>query len=268
MRWRVGPLVALNVLLSWQAVAEGAEGVSTAQKAAQVSQSALGQALPDLAFTRIDGRMVKLSEYRGKPLLVTLVYTSCVDVCPTLIENLYPAVAEARRTLGPDSFSVITVGFDVGKDTPQRMRAFASAHGADLPNWAFLSADEENLDRLARSVGFAYYGRAGTWDHLAQVSVIDADGRLRQQIYGAVFEPPLIVEPLKSLVFGRDLPLASLGSLIDRVKFFCTVYDPSSGRYYFNYSLFLNIAIGFLCFGRVLGMLMQEWRRGSGSRPS
>jgi len=76
---------------------------------------------------------------------------------------------------------------------------------------------------------------------------------------------PLIVEPLKNLVLGRELPLSSLDRLIDRVKFFCTVYDPYSGRYYFNYSLFMSIAIGIACFGLVLAVLVREWRRASAS---
>jgi protein SCO1/2 len=50
--------------------------------------------------------------------------------------------------------------------------------------------------------------------------------------------------------------------LINRVRFFCTVYDPSSGRYYFNYSLFMGIAIGIVCFGFALIVLIREWRKG------
>jgi len=265
MRWINAASVLVAALLYGWAVAAVADEPSIAQRALNLSRAAEGQVLPDISLTRIDGQTVRLADYRGKPLLVTLVYTSCVDVCPTLIESLHPAVIEARRALGPDSFSVISVGFDVGRDTPERLRSFARAHGVDVPNWSFLSADADNLDSLARSVGFAYYARAGSWDHLAQVSVIDAQGRVRQQIYGAVFEPPLIVEPLKNLVLGRELPLSSLDRLIDRVKFFCTVYDPYSGRYYFNYSLFMSIAIGIACFGLVLAVLVREWRRASAS---
>ncbi|RME98806.1 MAG: SCO family protein, partial [Alphaproteobacteria bacterium] len=197
----------------------------------------------------------------GKPLLVTLVYTSCADVCPTLIESLYPAVKEAQSALGQDSFSVITVGFDVRNDTPERMRLLARERGVDLPNWHFLAADRDNLDALARAVGFAIYARPGGYDHIAQVSLIDRDGKLYQQVYGAVFEPPVIIEPLKDLVFGRYRPVASLQNVIDRIKLFCTVYDPASGRYYFDYSLFAGIAIGLLCLGLILAFIVREWRR-------
>ncbi len=236
-----------------------------AETAIAFSQSALGQTLPNLTFTDSDGKLVTLREYRGKPLLVTLVYTSCADVCPTLIASLYPAVKAAMQSLGPDSFSVISVGFDLKHDTPSRLRAFARTHGIDLPNWRFLAADEASLDALSKAVGFGIYSRTGGFDHLAQMSVIDADGRLYQQVYGAIFEPPLIVEPLKNLVFGRGEPMNSLDRLIDRIRYFCTVYDPGSRRYYFNYSLFISIAIGVASFAVILIVLLREWRRSAAS---
>lgn len=238
-----------------------AQAASNAEDAIVLSQAALGQQLPDVTFTDTEGRAVRLSDYRGKPLLVSLIYTGCADVCPTMIESLYPAVKVAREALGGDSFAVITVGFDTRNDTPTRLRSFARTRGIDLPNWAFLATDEENLDSLARAVGFGIYSRAGGFDHLAQISLVDAQGRVSQQIYGAVFEPPIVVDPLKALVFGRSEPLRSLDVLIDRIRYFCTVYDPNSGRYYFNYSLFISIGIGLASFSLIVVALIREWRR-------
>ena len=106
-----------------------ASNTERAAKALLLGQAALGSDLPDIALTDSAGNHLQLSQFRGKPLLLTLVYTSCADVCPTLIETLYPAVKEARAGLGEDSFSVLTVGFDVRNDTPERMRLMASARG-------------------------------------------------------------------------------------------------------------------------------------------
>ena len=266
MKLALAVLVLLGLALP-QSVSAGEP--SRASLALETSSAAIGRVLPDMEFTQSNGARVRIADSRGKPLIVTLVYTSCVDVCPTLIESLLPAVSEARKAFGADSFSVVTIGFDTAKDTPERMRMFGAARGVNLANWHFLSADQDNLDRLAQAVGFGIYARAGSWDHLAQVTLVDAQGRVRQQVYGAIFEPPLVVEPLKYLLLGRDLPLNSIERLIDRVKFFCTVYDASSGRYYFNYSLFLSIAIGTACFTIVLILLIREWRRGRGGvRPT
>ena len=132
--------------------------------------------------------------------------------------------------------------------------------GIDLPNWLFLSGDQGAIDRLADAVGFTITPSAGGFDHSAQVSVIDADGRVYQQIRGGVFNPPAVVEPLKDLMFGQRRTLASLEGITERIKLFCTVYNPNTGRYYFNYSLFIGLGIGIACLLLVLIWLVREFR--------
>ena len=255
------PLAALALAVLWAAPA-AADKDASAKLAVETSQAAIGSMLPDLAFTRSDGARINLSAYRGRPLLVSLVYTGCADVCPALIENLAPAVEVARDALGHDSFSVVTVGFDTRNDTPARMRSFARQHGATLPNWDFLAADAATLDALVAATGFSFYPSAGGFDHMAQVTVVGADGVIYQHVYGGVFEPPAIVEPLKDLVFGRSRPLLSAAGLLDRVRFYCTIYNPNTGRYYFNYSLIIGILIGVVCIVGGGGVLIREFRRG------
>jgi protein SCO1/2 len=225
------------------------------------SRAAIGRRVDGLRFVESSGATLTLDRYRGRPLLVNLVYTACSDVCPTVVQNLYPAVEIAREALGAEAFSVITVGFDPRHDTPERMRSFARQQGVDFSNWHFLSGDRATIDALAEAVGFTFYPSAAGFDHLAQVSVIDADGRVYQQVYGGIFEPPAIVEPLKDLVFGRGRSIWSSKGLLDRVKLFCTIYDPRTGRYYFSYSLFIGIAVGGTGLAGFGIFLLREWCR-------
>lgn len=234
---------------------------SPADDAAATSEDAIGGMVPDLRFTGTDGQTVSLATLRGKPVLLTLIYTGCADVCPAVIESLAPAVTVGEEALGKGSFSVVTVGFDTRNDTPQRMRSFAREHGAGGDNWHFLSADSKTLDELTAAVGFSYFSSAGGFDHMAQVTVIDKNGKVYRQVYGGAFDPPQIVEPLKELIFGREKPFLSVAGILDRVKLFCTVYNPSTGRYYFNYSLFVSIFIGLVSLGLVLFVLVRETRK-------
>lgn len=244
--------------------AHAADRADRVDEALAKSRAAQGQFLPDLTLTDVNGGKVRLAEFRGRPLLVTLVYTGCADICPTLIANLYPAVEVAQETFGADAFSLITVGFDAKQDTPAQMRSLSRQHGIDLPNWHFLAGDRKTIDALAQTVGFAFFSRAGGFDHLAQVSIVDGKGALYRQVYGASFGTPHLVEPLKNLIFGREAPLTSWESVIDRIKLYCTTYDPNTGRYYFNYSLFIGIGIGLACLTLVFLVLVREWRRPAG----
>lgn len=232
------------------------------EAAFEAARSALGQEVPALSFTASDGRRIDLADLRGRPLLVSLVYTGCADVCPALIENLGPAVKVAQDALGVDSFATVTIGFDIRNDTPARLASYARQHGATLPNWMFLSADQPTLDLLVEAVGFEFFPSAGGFEHMAMVSVIDSDGRLYRQVYGGMFEPPSIVEPLKELVLEQRRPLTSFGGLMDRIRAFCTVYSPNARRYYFSYSLFIGMAIGLGSLLLILTWLVREALRG------
>jgi protein SCO1/2 len=232
-----------------------------ADNAFRRSEAAIGGTISDLSFRSIDGTEVGLKSLRGRPVLLTLIYTGCTDVCPAIIESLAPAVDAGKEALGEDSFSVVTIGFDTRNDTPDRMRSFARQHKAGGGNWYFLSSDRKTLDILAEAVGFTFSPSAGGFDHMAQVTVLDKHGKIYRQVYGGSFTPPQIVEPLKELVFGREKPFFSFGGMVDRVKLFCTVYNPNTGRYYFNYSLFASIFIGVGCLLAVLYVLVKETRK-------
>ena len=90
------------------------------------------------------------------------------------------------------------------------------------------------------------------------MTIIDRDGVVYSQAYGVNFELPWLVEPLKQLVFNRPESNGHLvASLVDRVRLFCTVYNPASGRYEIDNSLFIQIAIGFII---VLSVALYLWR--------
>jgi protein SCO1 len=230
--------------------------------ALRYSQAAIGRQVGDLSFTNSLNRKVTLADYRGKPLVVSLIYTGCADICPVVSETLADAVEVAREAIGDDSFRVVTVGFDARHDTPARMRAFARSHGLDMANWEFLSTDGDTVDRLAEDIGFVFFPSPKGFDHMSQTTVLDSEGRVYRQIYGASFETPLLVEPLKQLVFGGRIDMQSWDGIVNRVRLFCTIYDPATGRYRFDYSIFISMVMGSLTLGAIGFILVRAWLRG------
>ncbi|MBF0159816.1 MAG: SCO family protein, partial [Magnetococcales bacterium] len=83
------------------------------------------------------------------------------------------------------------------------------------------------------------------YDHLVQATLVDGDGRISQQVYGEVFDTQLLVEPLKALLMGQPLPqLSWLERVSRRLRLICTTYDPRQDRYRFDYSIFIETAVG------------------------
>lgn len=231
------------------------------------SQAAVGADLADLTLTMRDGRALHLADLQGKPLVISMIFTSCYHVCPAITRHLATAVEDARAVLGEDSFAVATIGFDTANDSRDAMRTFAARQSIGEPEWYFLSADEETMRTLVENIGFTYFPSPRGFDHINQVTVVDQDGVIYQQVYGAAFELPWLVEPLKDLVFGRPRSAAHfMSGFADRVRLFCTVYDPRTGKYRFDYSLFVQIAVGAtVVLGVLAWLLIEARRRRSGS---
>ncbi len=232
------------------------EAVAAASRAAIGSRPAATH-----AFTDSSGRRLTLGELRGKPLVVSFVYTGCSQVCPTTTRFLARAVREARGVVGKDAFEVVSIGFNIPSDNPMSMRVFAREQGVSDPRWRFLTPDPGGPQALARDFGFAYQAAAGGFEHLTQVTVLDAAGRVHAQVNGESFELPMLVQPLRELVLGEPVAARTLSAVADRVRLLCTVYDPLSGKYRLDYALFIELGVGVFVLGLTLAFLLRERRR-------
>ncbi|MDH5485419.1 MAG: SCO family protein [Gammaproteobacteria bacterium] len=241
--------------------------VATIQKfqhksALQASQAAIDQTLSDFRFTNENGISVSMAELRGKPLIISMVYTSCYKICPMTIRHLAKVVNKARDVMGADSFSVAIIGFDTQYDNPQAMKHFAKQQGIENDNWQILSADPDTITQLSKELGFAFYTSPNGFDHVVQATVVDAQGKVYQQVYGEVFDTQLLVEPLLDLVLGRPKPDQTLlAGLLDKVRFFCTTYDPNTDSYHFDYSIFIGMFIGAVILLLTGSFIVRELRR-------
>jgi len=225
------------------------------------SQAAIGRSIGDYTLQGRDGKRVRLADYRGKPLLVSFVYTGCFQVCPATTKFLGRAVEEAQRVLSTTAFRVVTVGFNLPFDTPEAMREFQQRQGIDRPNWEFLAADATTVDGLARDVGFVWVPTAAGFDHLTQVTILDGRGRVFAQVYGDAFDIPMLVAPLRELVAGTPAPAQDLAGFLERVRILCTVYDPRAGKYRLNFGVFIELFAGLSMLGATAWYLAAEWRR-------
>ncbi len=231
------------------------------KEALKESQAAIGREIRGYTLRDAEGRELRIEDLRGKPLVVHFVYTGCFQVCPASTQFLAKAVAEAERSLGRGTFRVATIGFNLPFDTPQAMKDFGRKFGIASPDWRFLSPQADTLTQLTADFGFRYEATAAGFDHLLQVSILDADGRIYRQVYGDSFEVPLFVGPLLELAQNRPVPAGNIQALWEQVKLLCTVYDPAAGRYRLNYVVIIELLIGASITLGVIAFLVVELRR-------
>ncbi len=232
----------------------------TSDQALTISQAAIGKTVGHYKFTSSTGEVISSKSFLGKPLIVSLIYTSCYNICPTTTKNLNRVILKAKDVLGEDAFNVITVGFDTHVDTPTAMGQFAELHSSDIDNSYFLSTDAATIKALARDLGFIFTPSPNGFDHMIQASILDEYGVVYRQVYGLRPQTPHFVEPIKELVFGEKEDVSLFSAFSTKIKLFCTVYDPAQDKYYFNYSIFVGVFVGLVLGIYFFRLFLIEWR--------
>jgi protein SCO1/2 len=234
------PLLLFLIFFATAAAAE--PDLELLRKAVETARSAEGNKIADYELTDQDGKKFKLSDYKGKPLLVSFIYTTCPDICNSLVATLVPAFEEIKKGLG-DKFNAIVVGFDAEYDTPEMMKEFGLHHETDFGAVRFGSGDKETIARMVKDFGF-YYEELddGGFKHMGLVSILDKSFILYRQIYKSSIAAADIRVPLNQLLTG-DIPAKREPTFIDALKSLCLEYDPETGEYRIDYSYILSVVL-------------------------
>ncbi|MBK9245517.1 MAG: SCO family protein [Burkholderiales bacterium] len=238
------------------------------EQAVRTSQAAIGRTVGDWQFTDHRGRALTAADLRGKPWVASFIYTGCFQVCPATTQFLRSAVKSARDALGPGRFRVVSIGFNQPFDTPEALAAFARQQGIADDDWIFVAPRAGDVEMILAQFGLTVKATPAGFDHLIQATVVDAENRIYRQVYGDAFELPMFIGPLKELLSGQAAQVVNLENIWLKVKLYCTVYDPTSGRYKFNYSLFVELFAGITFLGGLLWFLLRQLRRQNRAAPS
>jgi len=117
------------------------------------------------------GATASLAAYRGRPVVLTFLYSTCEDTCPTQVQ----AIRGALDDLGAD-VPVLAISVDPANDTPQRARRFVLAQRM-TGRMRFLLGGRAELAPLWKA--YAIAPQRDELEHSAYVLLIDAQGRQR-----------------------------------------------------------------------------------------
>jgi cytochrome oxidase Cu insertion factor (SCO1/SenC/PrrC family) len=137
-----------------------------------------GAIAPD--FTLTDGptgQVVSLSAFRGKVVLLTFLYTSCLDVCPLTAETIRAARERTGTTANDVVF--IAVSADPVGDTPSTTRRFVREHNLES-TLHYLIGSQATLSRVWEAYGIAQ--AVSTKDVLHTDAIYLIDRRMRGRV--------------------------------------------------------------------------------------
>ncbi len=157
----------------------------------------------DFTLTDQDGQPVRLSDYRGKLVVLFFGYTHCPDVCPTTLARLNQVMQALEDEA--KAVQVLFISVDPERDTPAVLKQFLSHFN---PAFVGLTGQAEAVAAVYPAFGVYVkkeeVGSAAGYlvTHTARLYVIDRQGRL-VLTYPADAQVQDIVADLKHLLEAR-----------------------------------------------------------------
>ncbi|MCE9550152.1 MAG: SCO family protein [Betaproteobacteria bacterium] len=130
----------------------------------------------DFNLTDPNGKLRRLSDFKGKVVVVFFGYTHCPEICPTTLADL----AQVMRLLGKDAekVQVLFVTLDPERDTPKILAEYVPFFH---PSFLGLYGDAQTTAQVAKTFGVNYEKRVakGSYmlDHSDGTYLIGANGK-------------------------------------------------------------------------------------------
>jgi protein SCO1/2 len=226
----------------------------------------------DCQLTDEDGQAVELGQYFGKrPVVLTLVYYECPMLCTEVLNGLLHTMQEMPFTAGKE-FDIVTVSIDP-TETPamaaEKKAEYLRRYGRDVPaaSWHFLTGQQDEIKRLADSVGYKYVYDPVTaqFAHPSGIVVLTPTGKVSHYFFGVQYNAGDVRLGLVEASANK------IGSPVDRILLYCYHYDPTSGKYNVAVINFIRLfgVITVLAMALGIFLLLRRERSGrSGKRES
>ncbi|MDP3722540.1 MAG: SCO family protein [Candidatus Omnitrophota bacterium] len=193
------PLARWGVIL----VATAAALIAPAGGASATESGKTDQAY-DFRLVNQDGQAVRLSEFRGKTVLVSYIFTRCPmpSMCPLVTSKMKQVQAAVNKGL-KDRVVLVSISFDPAYDTPEVLKEYGERYGADFSNWQFLTGDVAEIQAAAQDANVIYEDMGeGNFTHNMNTVLIAPDGTVRQRFRGSGWKVRDVVEAIQQ-VAGR-----------------------------------------------------------------
>lgn len=132
-------------------------------------------------WTTIDEKPLHLADLNTGPTVIAMIYTSCQDVCPLIVEDMKKI---ERRLTGAqaDTVRFAVFSMDPDRDTIKKLKDYARAHGIDSSRWIVARSSPEAVRRLAVAIGMKYKKlKSGDFEHSKLISIMDQNGVIQYQ---------------------------------------------------------------------------------------
>jgi protein SCO1/2 len=147
--------------------------------AAGAAEAANPYALP-LQWQDDQGSAVRLEQFRGQPVLLTMAYATCRETCSYALRRLDQLQHEAAQAGQP--LQIIVVSYDPANDNARTWTSYRQHHSYVRPNWHFLTGSDAATRELAGALDFRYWAYDEHVVHDFKILLLDADGKVTREL--------------------------------------------------------------------------------------
>jgi len=162
---------------------------------------AVGQPVPDFTLTDQNRRHVRLSQFAGKVVAVTFIYTRCPfpNYCFRLSNNFGQLQRRFKDQMGRD-LVLLSIVIDPANDSPEALTNYARIWKADSDGWHFLAGPLPEIQQLCRKFDMNFYPDEALLVHSFHTAVIDRQNRLAANLEGNEFTAQQLGDLVETLL--------------------------------------------------------------------
>jgi protein SCO1/2 len=167
---------------------------------------AVDQRVPEFNLIDQYGRHVKFSDWSGKVVAISFVYTKCSfsEYCFRLSNNLGLIAKRFPDRMGKDLI-LLTVTFDPATDNPEALSRYAQNWKSSGKGWYFLTGAPQEVKRVCLMFGMNFWPDMGMLAHTMHTAVIDRQGHLVTNLEGNEFSADQLGNLLESMMDRKTL---------------------------------------------------------------
>ncbi len=166
-----------------------------------------GDELPNDVYLNQDGRRIRFSDFKGKAVAITFIYSRCPlpDYC-ILMSNNFDKLQKllAKETSLNGKWHLITISFDPKFDSPKVMKEYGKSYNADFSTWDFFTDPDttgRTIMKLADGLGLTYENDEGALiAHNLRTVVLDQKGFIAKVIKGNEWKADDLLLDMKSVL--------------------------------------------------------------------
>ena len=130
------------------------------------------------------GKNVKLGDWRGKKVVIAMMYASCHGACPLIVQKLRKVESLFQERKIDASFVLVT--FDPASDTPKKLHDYKERIGLAGPRWTFLTGTPTGVRQLSMLLGIKYRkdGESGEIMHDNKIMLLSEEGEIVGRLEG------------------------------------------------------------------------------------